>query len=81
MRRVSPNSAQSKFTPCNHTDNAREVVSIKIFSLSCKTRKEKKIAGCPGTKSISDDNLIRSPSTDEMKEILDKLLDIIAKNH
>lgn len=41
---------------------------------------EQKIAGCPGTKSISDDILIRSSSIDEMKERLDKLLNIIAKN-
>ena len=41
---------------------------------------EQTIAGCPGTKLISDDILIWSSSIDKMKEKLDKLFDTIAKN-
>ena len=41
---------------------------------------EQTIAGCPGTKSISDDVLIWSSSINKMKERLDKLFDTIAKN-
>ena len=41
---------------------------------------EQMIAGCPGTKPVSDDILTWSSSIDEMKERLDKLFGTIAKN-
>ena len=41
---------------------------------------EQTIAGCPETKSISNDILIWSSSIDGMRERLDKLFDTIAKN-